>query len=423
LGKDTACDQESLTKLAPELIAANSEQLWSFGRGLAEGSKEPRETWGQLLSHLSAAPTDRRKPHVFRGFLNGLHETNTRLANNLMDEVLEGSALLEWYPTLQTAVGVDKQGLDRLMRSLDLGKIWIGMYRNLVFGGVTHQISGKDFNSLLLRISKEPQGLDVAIEILSMRLSSDEGRRHSSASEIIGIGCELMGQLTFTRRRNVRDNYGLQLVARHCLVGEKGAAAVREVCSKLRESVSKSETYAFHHSELLQVLVSVQPLAALEGLCGDDDQSLTVGLRIMEDGSQLRRNALDLIPEAELLSWCDQQPTTRYPAAAAAVTPFQPGNEGRPQWTGIARKLLDRAPDRVRVVKRFVEQFIPAGSAGSQGAILENNIRLLDDLAENADTALAEFIAGQKTRIAQVIKTHVDIENVMQRERDERFEY
>lgn len=423
LGKDMARDQRSLTKLAPELIAGSSEQLWSLGRGLAEGSIEPRETWGQLLFHLSAAPTDRRHPHVFRGFLNGLHETNANLANDLMDEALENVTLVEWYPALQTAVGVDKRGVDRLMRSLELRKTWIGMYRNLVFGGATHRVSGKDFNDLLSRIAREPEGVDVAIEILCRRLSSDEGRNQSSAAEIIQIGCELMSQLTFAGRRNVREDYSLQLVARNCLVGEKGAATVREICRKLRESVSKSETYAFHHSQLLQSLVSAQPLAALEGLCGDDEESLRVGLSIMDRGNQLPRNALDAVPEADLLSWCDQQPTTRYPAAASAITLFQPGEDSRPQWTGIARKLLDKAPDRVSVLKRFVDQFVPAGSVGSQAAVLANNSRLLDDLADYPDSAVVQFITEQRARITQVVRSQAEIENFMQRDRDERFEY
>ncbi|MGB7731972.1 MAG: hypothetical protein WBL50_28410 [Candidatus Acidiferrum sp.] len=150
LGKEMARDQDTFTKLAAELIAGNSQQLWSFGRGLAEGGQEPREIWGWLLAHLFAAPTSRRNPHVFRGFLNGLHDRNAKLANDLMDEALENATLVQWYPALQTAVGVDEQGFTRLMHSLELGKIWVGMYRNLVGGGVTHRVSGKDFNSLLL---------------------------------------------------------------------------------------------------------------------------------------------------------------------------------------------------------------------------------------------------------------------------------
>ena len=296
LGIAMARDQDTLASLAPELIAGNSQQLWSFGNGLAEGSQEPRETWSRLISCLWAAPIDRRNPHVFRGFLNALHEANNKLANDLLDEALEDAILVQWYPALQTAVGIDKQGLCRLMRSLDLGKTWIGMYRNLVFGGVTNQISGKDFNSLLIRIAKHPEGLDVAIEILCMRLSSDKGMEQSSASEIIEIGCELMRQITFVGRRHVQENYRLGLLVRNCLVGEKGEATIRELCSKLRESVSKSETYAFNHAELLQALIGAQPTAALEGLCGDDADSLKVGLGIIDQNSQIRRGALDPIP-------------------------------------------------------------------------------------------------------------------------------
>jgi len=232
-----------------------------------------------------------------------------------------------------------------------------------------------------------------------------------------------MGQLTFAGRRNVRLDYSLQLVARNCLVGEKGATTVREICKKLRESVSKSETYAFQHSELLQALISAQPLAALEGLCGDEGDSLKVGLSIMDQGSRLPNGALNRVPQADLLTWCEQQPTTRYPAAAASVTPFQLGDEGRPQWTGTARKLLDKAPDRVSVLKRFVDQFIPAGSVGSQATILANNSRLLDDLADYPDAAVVQFIANQKARLTQVISSQVEIEDLIQRDRDERFEY
>lgn len=176
--------------------------------------------------------------------------------------------------------------------------------------------------------------------------------------------------------------------------------------------------------------MNAQPLAALEGLCGDDNESLRVGLSIMDQGSQLRRNAFDSVPETDLLSWCDQQPITRYPAAASAVTPFQPGEGGRPQWTGTARKLLDKAPDRVSVLKRFVDQFVPAGSVRSQAAILTNNSQLLDDLADYPDTAVTQFVTSQKARLSQAIESQGELEtrqgeleSLIQWDRDERFEY
>ena len=98
-----------------------------------------------------------------------------------------------------------------------------------------------------------------------MRLSF--ARAQSSPQELIDVGCELMRKLGFGRRTDV-DNYRLGMVGRACLIGEKGAAAVQEICHNLKESILKSETYAFYHAELLQILLATQPLAALEALCG-----------------------------------------------------------------------------------------------------------------------------------------------------------
>jgi hypothetical protein len=423
LGRAVAADQDSLAELLPELIAGSSQQLWRFGAGLAEGTEEPRAIWSKLVTHLAAAPPDKGNPQVFRGFLNSLRTTDPKLVNALLDDALGNEPLAEWYPVLQTAVVIDKEGVNRLMRSLDLGKASIGIYRTLMAGGVTHQIPGADFNSLLLRIAEEPGGLDVAIQILSMRLSIDEGRKHSSKSEIIDIGCELMRQLTFASRTNDSSNYRLGMIARHCLIGEKGAATVREICHNLKEAVSKSETPAFFHKELVQILLGAQPVAALEALCGDNAADLKVGISILDEAGQLRRNPFDSVPEAYLLGWCDQQPETRYPAVAAGVTSVQPSvGTGSPEWTSIALKLLDKAPDRVAVLKKFIEQFSPMSWLGSRAGIVESNAKLLDDLAEYPDTALVDFIAKAKVRLAEAIKMERRTETFFEKERDERFE-
>ena len=202
-----------------------------------------------------------------------------------------------------------------------------------------------------------------------------------------------------------------------------GAATVREICLNLKEAVSKSETYAFYHQELLQVLLGAQPYAALEALCGDSAADLDLGISILDQASQLRRNVFDAIPQGDLLSWCDQQPETRYPAVAADVTAFQPsGNAGRPLWTSTARKLLDKAPDRVEVLKKFIGQFSPTAWAGSHAAIVESNAKLLDDLAGHPDPALVEFIQEEKTRLSQAIRAERQTETLIEREMGERFE-
>jgi hypothetical protein len=319
-------------------------------------------------------------------------------------------------------VWIDKEGVKRIMRSLELRKAWIGLYRNLVMGGVTHQICGQDFNTLLLRIAREAGGFGIAIEILYMRLRSDEGRAQSSPSQLIDIGCELMRRLTFTGRNKI-DEYRLGIVARHCLLGEKGAATVREVFRHLKDAVSQSRTYPFYHADLITLLFTSQPLAALEGLCGDDPAELALGINILDQAGQLRRNAFDAIPEADLIAWCDRSPGLRYPAVAAGVTPFHPsGDAERLQWTTIAHQLLDRAPDRVAVLRKFTDEL---AWAGSSAAVIESSVRLLDELAHYPDPALIEFIVNEKTRFAEAIQTEKLVQQsqeIIEGESFERFE-
>lgn len=262
--------------------------------------------WRQLISHLAAAPPDKKGIQVFRGFLNHLCVTNPKLMNALLDDALENETLPPWYPALQTAAVIDDMGVKRLMCSLEIGKARIGIYRHLMSGGVTHQIRGRDFSNLLLRIAKEPGGLGIALDILGMRLSF--ARTQSSSEELIDLGCDLMRQLKFTERRNTVADYRLGMIGRSCLIGDNGAATVREMCLALREAISRSETYAAQHRDLLQVLLGAQPVAALEALCGGRAEGLKIGMSILEYTQQLLSKPFDKFPESDLLNWCDQLP-------------------------------------------------------------------------------------------------------------------
>ncbi len=423
LGAAAAVDQDALTQLLPALIAGKSDQLWNFGSGLAEGSKEPRAIWDEMVSRLAETPTDARNPQLFRGFLNGLRATDPKLVGSLLDDALDSDVLAPWFPALQTAAGVDSEGVDRLLRSLDVGRAWIGAYRYLMMGGVTHQICGHDFNRLLLRIAERPGGPDIAMEILSMRLSSGEGLRHSSSPEIVDIGCELIRRLGLGNNRNPQASHSLELVGRSCLLGRKGEAAVREVCIKVREEAAKSGIIPYSQEDLLRVFFRVQPIATLRALCGNGPEELEVSSRVIDAVSQMRQKPFDAFPEHDLLSWCDEQPEGRYPFVAAGVTLFQAsGTEGGLCWTTTARKLLEKAPDRVEVMGKFLAEFSPLRWTGSRASIVEKNAKLLEDLGDYDDPALAEFIARAKAKLAHSVLAERQEEMQRQWEIDERFE-
>jgi hypothetical protein len=421
LGRSAAIESGAFGELLPELVRTRGDQAWSFGRGLAQGAMDPATTWKQLVCQVKLVPEEAASPVVFGGFLSRLYQANRALASSLLDEAIEDDVLGVWYPVLETATGkIDSIGLQRLIRSLTLGKAPIHRYRALQGGGATHDLSGSEFNQLLLRISDHPEGVDIAMEILVMRLSFE--RERSSSEELVEIGCELMRRLNVIRAPNSNSEYHLQIIGGHCLLGDKGASTVREVCTKLRDAVSRRDCSAYAHRELLQILFTAAPLAVMRSLCSGDAAMVKVGIRVLESASLLRPHAFDAIPEEELLSWCDELPDVRCPIAATCIVAIKHDEDG-PQWTDIARKILKKSPDRVEVLKKFIRQFsLPGWDASRAAEGVQSNLSLLDDMVAYSDPALDEFAGKEKNRLSQVIAAAKEIMPPISMDRDEGFE-
>ena len=420
LGEAVATDEGAFEELAPELVSQRG-RLWSFGQGLGENAENPTAIWDRLTVQLAATAEGEQCDLVFRGFLNALHTKNPKLANKLLDDAVEDQMLAAWYPALQTAVpAMDQHAVDRLMRSLKVAKAPIWMYQHLAWGRVTDPILGGQLKELLLEIAGTPGGGDVAAEVLSARLHSDKSQQTGHAPEVVDAGCELMSRFAFTKNRQGED-YRLGEIAEACLVGEMGAPIARDLCRRLKQAVSKCETYEFEHDDLLGALLSVQPAATLDGLLAGEARDLMGGVRIIK---HLRRHSLASVPEGVLLDWCDQEAEVRYPTIAYVIPISNSTDQAGPRkWTTIALRLLDEAPDRVEVLKQFVRQFHPTGVwSGSLAAILESNAELLDQLDAYPDPNVIAFVRDEKKRLAKVIENEKQHETAFDRRRDERFE-
>jgi hypothetical protein len=254
-----------------------------------------------------------------------------------------------------------------------------------------------------------------------MRLFSDDGQKIDHPPEIIDAGRELVRRLPFTKRHDhYQENDGLSDVAKSRLVGDEGAAIVLQVCHRLTDSVSKYETHAHEHEYLIVGMFSAQPVTTLDGLCAGDAADLELGIRIIEG---LRQCPLDVMPESELFGWCDQEPKTRYPAVAFMITASHRPTESAPlQWTQTALRLLEKAPDRVEVIRRFLGKLDQGGWRGSEATALESHAKLLQELGGHHDPTVVEFVTHETVRLSEVIETKRRSEALSDRARDERFE-
>jgi hypothetical protein len=393
--------------------------LWMFGRGLAEGSQDLASTWDRLRQQVAATPAEKFNTQLLRGFLEAVHNLEPELANDVLETAVDDEVFAYWYPAMEAAIDIDESGAKRLMRALSTGRAPIQMYGTMIYGGVTKGIPPQAFANLVMAIAEKPNGSGVATEILGMRLHGEKGE---VPEEIREASWTLLNAHSFTGKDH-HEGYRLAQIAYACLRGDKATVRVTELCRKLKRAIREHHTHFVYYDDFLGALLSVEPKAALDAISGEEDIESGQGLHLLEDVFRNRRQHFGAIPEASLLAWCDEKPARRYPALASVVViSTNDGGSGPYEWSRLALRLLEKAPDRIEVLKRFVAQIKSSGGWGSRTAIIEAKAKLLDKLEQYPDSAVVAFVGDEKVRLAQFIDHEKRAEATRDRAEGDRFE-
>jgi hypothetical protein len=395
-------DETELKTLLPQLLKSQTDQVWSFAVFVGRRCANPNKIWEAIL----ATPRSGMNPNLpfIRSFFLGVSQVNLALASSVLDQALESKGLSDWFVALQTAVGIDAAGIRRLVSALDKGLVAVHNFYSLMSGGVTHKIPGDEFNELLRKIARHRGGVDIAIDILSMRISFAGPENPSPIEQLVSIGCQLFSKLEFEEKRNVGEDYRLTIVARKCLLGPRGAEATRLACRRLKQAIKDGKTYPFYQESVLAALLNVQPDSVLQELCGDNDSDLKLGFGILDAAGNARHMVFDRIPRLKLFEWCDRLPQSRYPAVAARITAFQSsGSPAKLDWTQMARDSIVRAPDAIAVLRALIGQFSPQAAWGSVASAMEPHIELLKEFTEHSNPTLASFAVSEMDRLRKAV--------------------
>ena len=402
LGAAVAADEAVFADLLPDLLRGGN-RAWAFGRGLAGAAENCRATWSRLVEGLEQIPLEQRDVQVLRGFLAKLWEQDRDLAQELLDAALDQLALIAFVPVLHSAVQLDARGVERLKQALNSDQVPVWMYRNLALGRTTDQLGAGDLRDLLQLIADKPDGFEIALNILFMRLYSDRSTQRQHEPELLEAGRELLRRIRF-RRGNQRGDHELAGVVRACLNGPEAAPFAAEVASRLRRAVAAYETYSFDNDDLLRALLAATPTAVLDALFEGDDQEQRAGIGVFDHRRDHQSNPADEISCEELIAWCGRDRERRYPLAASFVTFARRAEESRPKvWSEQARALLAHAPDPGSVLAVFVERFRPMSWSGSRAALIEANSRLLDSLETDVSASLMPILADAKAQLAREV--------------------
>ncbi|HGM6309374.1 TPA: hypothetical protein ACKP8D_001805 [Pseudomonas putida] len=422
LGTEVADDESVFAEILPDLLRGGS-RTWSFGRGLAAAASDPQGTWTRLIQGLEQVPSEQQDVQVLRGFLAELGENNKKIAQHLLNSVPNQPQLQAYLPLLHSSVRLDEHSIDQLNRALTAGMVPVQMFQHFAYGRLTDHLDGRVLKGLLVRIADQPEGFDVALEVLSMRLYSDRSANRKHELELIETGRYLLQRIEFRKNINKRIDRQLSDIVKVSLATSETYSTAAEVSTRFLQAIINHKVSVFDHDDLLAALLECQPAAVLDSLFSDESLEKLVATSVFYRLGHHRKSPADRIPCDEMVTWCEKDPDRRYPLMASIVT-FARCSEASDtlEWSEQAQSILTNAPNPRGALEVFINRFRPMSWSGSRASILDANAQLLNKVKSYIAPDFMPFVTEAQMQLAQDVARERQRETRVDRVRDERFE-
>ena len=127
--------------------------------------------WQTLKTAFASVPEMDQNESVLKGFLFEASRRSLEIVTRLLNSAVTDAALGRIFPSLQSSVKMDEQGVQRLFDSLRTGLAPAWMFKYFCHGQDADAIPPTAFQHLLLELANLPGGLIVAIDILYNKIS------------------------------------------------------------------------------------------------------------------------------------------------------------------------------------------------------------------------------------------------------------
>ena len=425
LGAEVANNAETLNVLLPELVSSSNVRLRNFGIGLAEGTRDKTALFKAMHDALGKTPPEQRKFGVIRGFLSYCADSDPSFYNSTLDTLIKDELLGDWFPYFQVTSNVDQRGVERLHEALDLGVAQIPSFQDLAYRRAHESISDDDLAGLLEKIHLREGGADVALDVLFYRFNTKEKESFKYSARLIAVARDVMTAFSFDDKQSKlrSPDHKLAEVANICLNGTNGNQAASIFCQNFAKVMSENRIFSYDFPRLLNKLATMQPTVFLDTFLGGDRNEDHVLRRLFSDDFKPHGSPVNQITDKDILSWCEQDPSSRYPLVASTVKAFKQSDEtGKYEWKPFVYTIFDKAPVLEVALERFADALIPTGGSGSRADILEKHAVLYENLYGHDNSEIAAWAENQYRELQELIRIERDRENQQDRERYESFE-
>ncbi|WP_063563846.1 hypothetical protein [Paenibacillus sp. O199] len=416
LGRKLCNHEDTIDSLLIHLMCTYNRNIYELGQGLAQETSDAKKFWTHMVEKLSEINYTNRQYLLLQGFLYYLALIDKSSAEEILDEAIDHELLSEVFPLLQSVV-IDTNGLDRLKRSLQLGKAPISSFGSLALIR-THDIDyNEKFFELIRLISSKEDGVAVAVELFYMRISRDD---KGLSQDIVSLGQELVLNYDFSQR-SFENHHFVSEIIKICFTDVESTRNAKRIANKLYSSITEDNVFFSDLDHVFLSLVEVQPLEFLEVFVRDTEE---MDYRIAQIFSgQLNLNPLNLISDELIINWCDVKKTERYPLMASIIDAYQNTSPSQQiEWTSLAKYLIDNYFEPNVILEQLMHVFHPNHWSDSLADVMLKRLPLLESLMKYENPFVVKWAKNKEPILKKEINRIRNWEQAQEQNQNERFE-
>ena len=189
LGESFATSDHKLNDLGSELFSTEwMPYRRAFGKGLAKGSHNFRESWKDLLEQLARTTGSHHDFSVIGGFIEEVAAQDYTLSKELLDECAAHSELRTVLVALHPSNSFTEADLDRCMALLDNQEVGTWMFGPILWRDNYAHLPSERLLELAQKLLSKANGDETLLEALSMKLHGK-----NSTEDVLGLEFRKLG--------------------------------------------------------------------------------------------------------------------------------------------------------------------------------------------------------------------------------------
>lgn len=431
LGMLTASNPEYLDRLGVKLWDTRTNSLWLFGKGLAEGSADCVLLFDLLVASFHTHRSEPVYLNLMQGYISGVHDAKPYQAREILERVVDISALKPYAVSLLCAVPIAPWISRKLLELAREGNLEAWRFEQISYGRVHEAILDSDFAPLLSSINALDKGYLSVINILSMRFFGQDRHEYSPTENLRAVGRAAIRCLVSAHRDELKrvQLHQVDRVLEESFSTSTPESEVKEIVELLCEGIETYRLYNFELTEVTTTLIKKYPELVLDTVFNGREKEKALAFMLFRDRAGREVQTLNDIPVDRIMAWCgsNQDRITKVANAVHAYSVDSSADLSLEHSKRIVlsehiKCLMETAADKLAIVEIIFKGTMPDSWSSSLAEILESRSIAFAELLDHLSPEVRLLAKTKLSLLQQRIHSEREKEAADDNAREQRFE-